>query len=134
MVVKVIKNGWEIISSGYIVVKEGETVDFNVEGLLFKLSFETVEGVNPRVGMEIQNDADGRKYMLIKCENFDSSLFRTVNNPLVLANKDDRNIALQFSISSINQNGVGNNEHRNESKLLFYSWSMEQEKKRKLGD
>lgn len=125
MDIKVTKKGWEIINSGYIIVNDGEIVEFNIDGLLFRLSFETVPDAEPRVGYGMLKEQEGQSYMFIKCENFDNSMLRTTNDPLILAKKDGRNIAFQLTTSSLLRNNVGEGQVSVENKVLFYCWMME---------
>lgn len=132
MEIKVIKDGWEIIKSGYLIISDGEYVDFNIDGLLFRLSFETVEDAEARVGYGIRTEQDGHSYMLIKCENFNKSLLRTINEPIQLAKKDGRNIALQLTTSSlIHKPSDGEHAEVPERKILFYCWMIELPKSEK---
>lgn len=139
MDIKVTKNEWEIISSGYLLVIDGEFVDFSIEGLLFRLKFEKKEGEDTKVGYGIIKNTDKPDYMEIKCQNFDKSMFRTVNEPLLLAKKDGRDIAFQFSVSSIFPHVENAKQVEvSENKILFYCWSigpLQEEKPRgKAGD
>lgn len=131
MDIKVINNGWEIIGSGYLIVSESETVDFIVGGLLFQLSFKTVAGGDSRVGIVLKKDSNGKDYMSIECENFDNSMLRTTNDPLLLAKKDGRNIALHLTTSSIIPNQRQDDQVNVENKVLFYCWMMELPKNEK---
>lgn len=122
MEIKVFKQNWEIISSGYVVVADGDTIDFSIEGLNFKLTFETEEGVGPRVGMKYEKEGD---YMAIICQNFDNSNFRTVSQPLLLAKKNGRDIALELSVMSTTNKGKdGQSIGNKETKVLFYCWCI----------
>lgn len=122
MEIKVSKNNWEIISSGYVVVADGDIIDFSLEGFNFKLTFEAEEGAGPRVGMKYVKEGN---YMAIKCQNFDNSNFRTISKPLLLAKMDGRDIALELSVISTTEKGKdGQSKDNRETKVLFYCWCI----------
>lgn len=122
MEIKVYKQNWEIISSGYVVVADGESLDFSIDNLKFKLSFETVEGVEPRVGIKYEKEGD---YMAIICQNFERASFRTVSKPLLLAQIDGRDIALEISVTTTTPDiNNQNNPNASGKKILFYCWCI----------
>ena len=82
--------------------------------------------VGPRVGMKLVKEPNGNDYMAVICENFDNAMLRTTNEPLLLANKDGRNLALQLTTSSLIPNRTeGEQTEAGENKILFYCWMME---------
>lgn len=124
MEIKVSKNNWEIISSGYVVVSDGEYVDFSIDNLRFKLTFETVENVKPRVGYKYEKEGD---YMTITCQNFNKANFRTVIEPLILAKINGRDIALELSVTTTSNQGNQVESAHLEKKILFYCWYISKE-------
>ena len=61
-------------------------------------------------------------YMSIKCYNFNDALLNRLNNPLSLARINNRNLTLQFSVSSLNKRQEG--EVEIEDMMIIYSWCL----------
>ena len=66
--------------------------------------------------------------MAIICQNFDKSNFRTISEPIVLATKDGRDIALELSVMSTAKEQDGQSVESSESKVVFYCWSISKKK------
>lgn len=129
MNIKVIKNGWEVVNSGYFVVNQDESVEFIIDGLQFRLLFETnIENPAPTVNAKKQTDVKGNTYMAIICTNFEKGLLRSIAEPFVLAKINGRSLALQLSVSSISVN-ENKDEKSNKaiSKVVFYAWCISKE-------
>ena len=116
----------ELVASGSVVIPYGEYVDFEVKGLVFRMSFESDEtGERTRVIRELVEN-EGARYMAVKCYNFNGSLHSIMNSKLELAQIDGRALSLQFSVSSFNKrHGNSDESPMIEDMLVKYSWYLD---------
>lgn len=115
----------DVVASGSVVIPYGEYVDFEVKGLVFRMSFERDENVGrTRVQRELVDDERGR-FMAVRCYNFNDSLHSIMNDKLELAQSEGRSLSLQFSVSSFNKRHVGGDDSPViEDMLVTYSWYL----------
>lgn len=117
----------DLVASGSVIVPYGEYVDFEVKGLIFRMTFESDENAgNARVQPELVEDENGQvHYMAVKCYNFNGSLHSIMNSKLVLAQTEGRALSLQFSVSSFNKRHEnGDDSPMIEDMLVTYSWYL----------
>ena len=122
MDVKVKTGHSEMISSGVIFVAYGETADFFIGGLRFRMFFLFEEKQGAPVTCNRENDSSG-EYMAIKCYNFNEKLLARLNTPLHLAEINGKDMTLQFTVSSYNKRNEDGIEK--EDMMVLYSWCLD---------
>lgn len=122
MEIKVLSSNKEVVNSGVVFVNYGEKAEFIIKELNFCLSFEVDDKQNPYVNYRVEEE-ENKKYMSIKCYNFNGSLLYRLNQPIVLAQIEGKPLTLQFSVSSLNKRSEDGVEK--EDMMLIYSWCLE---------
>lgn len=125
MEVKVRTGQSEVVNSGIAFVLYGEKLEFLIENLKFYLTFDTNDETAPGVKYHIEK-IENESYMSIKCYNFKGALLNRLNKTLSLARINNRELTLQFSVSSLNnrqENGV-----EKEDMMVMYSWCLKDNK------
>ncbi len=121
MEVKVYSGHSEVINSGVAFVRHGEEIEFLIANLKFHLVFEKDEKEKTFVNYQIKDNGN-EKLMTIKCYNFKDALLNRMNNPLTLAYFDNKELTLQFSVSTLNKRTEG--EEEIEDMMVMYSWCL----------
>lgn len=119
MDISIATEGFDIISSGSVIIPSNDYVEFTIENLRFRFSMvqnsnETENGV---IQTNIESDNIGQ-CLIITLVNFSSSFFATPKKALHLAKVDNRDLFIKFSLTSINDNEEGTDG------LLFYTWML----------
>ena len=119
MDIKISTEGYDIISSGSVIIPSNDYVEFSIENLRFR--FNMVQNSNDaKIGViqtNIESD-DAGQCLIITLVNFSSSFFATPKNALHLATINSRDLFLKFSLTSINTSEEGVDG------LLFYTWML----------
>lgn len=110
---------YRVVSTGSIIVLADDTVNFRINGLLFKFEFvkdpKREQGVS---GSVVKDDNGEPQYYDFKFFNTEAANFASVGEPVRLATLDDKGLYLIFSIQSVT---TENYSHR----LMFYTWYLE---------
>lgn len=121
MEIKVFSGQYEVVNSGIVFVRNGEQVEFLIENLKFYLRFDKNEDTNPIVKCQL-NKEENNSFVTIICYNFIDCTLNRMNNFLSLANINNRELTLQFAVSSLNKRKVGDKEV--EDMMVMYSWCL----------
>lgn len=123
MEVKVSTEGYEILSSGSVIVPSNEYIQFNIEEFKFRFLFmqESQDDDAPiRISKNLEQDENGDSYLSVIISNVRNSFFGSTDNSFQLATMNNRALSVRFSILSINRD----RENRTEDKILFYTWYL----------
>lgn len=123
MEVKVSTEGYEILSSGSVIVPSNEYIQFNIEEFKFRFLFmqESQDDDAPvRISKNLEKDENGDSYLSVIISNVHNSFFGSTDNSFQLATMNNRALSVRFSILSINRD----RENRTEDKILFYTWYL----------
>ncbi len=127
MNMKIQTNHNDIISTGCAIVPYNEYLQFDIEGMSFRLLFEKNTD-NPaayiRHGLVEEN---GNHYMALHAYNFNGSLLSTIKNSLDLARIEGRPLSLRLSVTSINKREIDENGTNitAEDMLVYYTWYLQ---------
>lgn len=113
--------GYEILSSGSIIVPSNEYVQFEINGLRFRFSFvleSDDDNAEIKISKNVEIDQSGQECLTILFSNVRNSFFGSIRHSMQVATIDGRSLSVRFSILSINTD----EERKTEDKLLFYTW------------
>lgn len=123
MEVKLTTEGFEILSSGSVIVPSNEFVQFEIEGLRFRFSFiqeSSEENADVQISKTVERDQSGQECLTIMISNLRNAFFGALRHSMDVATLNNRALSVRFSILSINKN----EETNTEDKLLFYTWYL----------
>lgn len=112
---------FDVIDSGSVIIPNGEYAQFEIESLVFRVSFLCSEDLQQRMDFDMEKNDDGVEVMHIKAYNFQNAFFTTPKEMLALANNNGRQLFLNFSVTSVNSND------QQDDKLFFYTWLLEKQ-------
>lgn len=127
MKMKIQTTNFDIVSNGCVIVPYGEYVQFDIEGLSFRLMFESnTENLSAHIKHVIEKDSKGAPYMALHAYNFKGSLLNTITNSIELAKLEDRSLSLRLSISSVNkrEEEVNGTRTSKEDMMVYYTWYL----------
>lgn len=113
--------GYEILSSGSIIVPSNEYVQFEICKLRFRFSFvqeSNEDDAEIRISKNVETDQSGQECLTILISNVRNSFFGSIRHSMQVATTEGRSLSVRFSILSINID----EERKTEDKLLFYTW------------
>lgn len=112
---------YDIVESGSVIIPYGDYVQFEIESLVFRISFPCSDNSQQRMAFDMEKDANGVDIMHVKAFNFQNSFFTTPSKMLALAKDQGRQLYLNFSVTSVNS------REGHEDKLFFYTWYLEKQ-------
>ena len=117
---------YEVVETGCMIVPYGESVDFNIEDLTFRLQFRTQDGGASTFGLDVQKEL-GRDIMVIYANNFNDSILKTSKGLLNVAKIEGRPLGVRFSITSVNRREIGEEGSKQtvEDMLVYYTWFLQ---------
>ena len=123
MEVKLSTEGYEILSSGSVIVPSNEYVQFEINGMRFRFSFiqeSTEDNAEVQITKTVETDQSGQKCLTILISNVKDSFFGSLRRSMPVASIEGRLLNVRFSILSINKDEEANTE----DKILFYTWYL----------
>ena len=121
MDVKLSTEGYEILSSGSIIVPSNEDVQFEIKKLRFRFTFIQNAHKDDDVQIERMVDSDEKgEFLAIIIKNMNNSFFASTKQSVKVATLERRPLYVRFSILSINRE----EENKAEDKILFYTWYL----------
>lgn len=123
MEVKLSTEGYEILSSGSVIVPSNEYVQFEIYGMRFRFSFiqeSTEDNAKVQITKTVETDQSGQKCLTILISNVKDSFFGSLIRSMPVASIEGRPLNVRFSILSINKDEEANTE----DKILFYTWYL----------
>ena len=123
MDVKLSTEGYEILSSGSVIVPSNEYVQFEINGMRFRFSFiqeSTEDNAEVHITKTVETDQSGQKCLTILISNVKDSFFGSLRRSMPVASIEGRPLNVRFSILSINKEEEANTE----DKILFYTWYL----------
>lgn len=123
MEVKLSTEGYEILSSGSVIVPSNEYVQFEINGMRFRFSFiqeSTEDNAEVQITKTVETDQSGQKCLTILISNVKDSFFGSLIRSMPVASIEGRPLNVRFSILSINKDEEANTE----DKILFYTWYL----------
>lgn len=123
MEVKLSTEGYDILSTGSVIVPSNEYVQFEINGLRFRFSFiqeSTEENAEVQITKTIETDRNGQTCLTILISNVRNALFGSLRHSMQVATIEGRSLSVRFSILSINKDEESNTE----DKILFYTWYL----------
>ena len=123
MEVKLSTEGYEILSSGSVIVPSNEYVQFEINGMRFRFSFiqeSTEDNAEVQITKTVETDQSGQKCLTILISNVKDSFFGSLRRSMPVASIAGRPLNVRFSILSINKDEEANTE----DKILFYTWYL----------
>lgn len=122
MNVTISTEGYNIISSGSVIIPANDYVEFSIENLRFRFNMvqNSTHAHNGIIQTNVERDDIG-DCLIITLVNFSSSFFTTPKQAIHLANIGNRDLFLKFSFTSINMSDEGSEG------LLFYTWMLSKE-------
>lgn len=115
--------GYEILSSGSIIVPSNEYVQFEINGLRFRFSFvqeSDEDNAEVKISKNVETDQSGKKCLTVLISNVRNSFFGSIRQSMQVATIDGRSLSVRFSLLSINID----EESKTEDRLLFYTWYL----------
>ena len=125
---KVQTTNYEIVGNGCVHVPYRESIQFDIEGMSFKLMFEkSTENTRAHIKTALENDSNDSQIMVLHAYNFEGSILNTVEKNMDLAKIEGKSLSLRLSISSINKREIEENEVKIavEDKLVYYTWYLQ---------
>ena len=123
MEVKLSTEGYEILSSGSVIVPANEYVQFEIEGLKFRILFvqeSEDENAPVQISKTVETNQNGQDCLTILISNLQKAFFSSTRQSMQVATIGDRALSVRFSIVSVNRI----EELGSEDKLLFYTWYL----------
>ena len=123
MEVKLSTEGYEILSSGSVIVPSNEYVQFEINGMRFRFSFiqeSTEDNAEVQITKTVETDQSGQKCLTILISNVKDTFFGSLIRSMPVASIAGRPLNVRFSILSINKDEEANTE----DKILFYTWYL----------
>jgi len=110
---------YRVVSTGSLIVLADDSVNFTIEGLLFKFDFVKDPGKEQGVSGSVVKDDNGEpQYYNFKFYNTEAADFASVAEPVHLATLGGKGLYFIFSIQTLS---AENYSHR----LMFYTWYLE---------
>ena len=122
MEVSISTERFDVIASGSVIIPANDYVEFAIEDLRFRFNLvQNSEDLQQgQINTDVETDDRGQ-CLVITLMNFSSSFFASPNQALRLARMNNRDLFLQFSLTSINRTADGPDG------LLFYTWMLSKE-------
>ena len=115
--------GYEILSSGSIIVPSNEYVQFEINGLRFRFSFvqeSDEDNAEVKISKNVETGQSGKICLTVLVSNVRNSFFGSIRQSMQVATIDGRSLSVRFSLLSINID----EESKTEDRLLFYTWYL----------
>ena len=106
MEVKLSTEGYEILSSGSVIVPSNEYVQFEINGMRFRFSFiqeSTEDNAEVQITKTVETDQSGQKCLTILISNVKDSFFGSLRRSMPVASIEGRPLNVRFSILSLNK-------------------------------
>lgn len=127
MNMKIHTSHYDIISTGCAIVPYNEYLQFDIEGMSFRLTFEkNVENPAAHIKHGLVEE-NGNRYMALHAYNFNGSLLSTIKTGLDLARIEGRPLSLRLSVTSVNKRETDENGTNvtAEDMLVYYTWYLQ---------
>lgn len=116
---KISTANYEILLSGSIVLPENEYLEFEIEGLRYRLTFkDELEGENKgqtRVTGALVSDEGNPQYLSLAVINY-NALFATPYQPIEMGTLEGKKLFLFFSVIVLSGDDTGKN------RVFHYTW------------
>lgn len=114
---------YDIISTGSVVLQQGEYLEFEIENLKFRIVFidePIIDGVtrDGKITTGVVNTDPNNTYFRIALYNQDRAFFSSTPDFVNVASFDGRPLRLKFSVQPIN------NRDGSSDKIFFYTWYL----------
>lgn len=122
MNVKISTKNYDIINTGCVIVQMGEYLEFEINGLLFRIVFVDNEAEEDgKIQTVIENEGTRNAFLKITFFNQHKAFFSSVSNLSSLAIINKKHLYLKFCIQPIN------NKEGSSDKIFFYTWYLDKE-------